>query len=316
MHITLLLFAPTLVCAGWTRPPPHAVQAKTAPMLGAFERSVMAVGKEAILSAGKVIIEGSRRFNLDTGVISKQGSRDILTEYDTKSQEVIRSTIAAAFPSHKFLGEEDVPPGRDAATAAIAALCNEEHLWIVDPIDGTTNFAHSMPLSGTIIAYCSKGVCLFGLIYDPFRDELFSAWKGQGAFMNGEKISVCNTEKIADAVVCTGSPPNTDSLNACLRAMNLISSEVRTVRLLGSAAIMLAWVACGRVTSYFEADMHVWDIAAGSLIIDEAGGKVTDVFGNPTSLTNRNLVSTNGKIHEELLKRLIEAKMYLTPGIK
>jgi myo-inositol-1(or 4)-monophosphatase len=104
-----------------------------------------------------------------------------------------------------------------------------------------------------ILGFVSEGDLIYGHIYDPFRNETFSAWKGGGAFLNGRKIKCCNTMKLADSVVCTGSPPNLESLNACLRATNLISSEVRSMRMLGAASIMLSWLACGRITAYFEA---------------------------------------------------------------
>lgn len=128
-----------------------------------------------------------------------------------------------------------------------------ENYWICDPIDGTTNFAHGMPLSGVILAFVSGGQLVYGHIFDPFRNETFTAWRGGGAFLNGQRIHCCTTSRLRDAVVCSGSPPNIASLNACLRATEFISPQVRTVRMLGSAAIMLAWNACGRVTAYFEA---------------------------------------------------------------
>ena len=129
--------------------------------------------------------------------------------------------------------------------------------------------------------------------------------------MNGKRIHCCNTKTLSTSVVATGSPPNQAALEACLRATNIISSRVRTVRMLGSAAIMLSWVATGRLTSYFEADLNVWDIAAGSLIIQEAGGEVTDVWGKEFNIMTRNLVASNGKIHKELLQSLQEAEMWL-----
>jgi myo-inositol-1(or 4)-monophosphatase len=237
--------------------------------------------------------------------------------------------------------EEDVAPGAEASAQAVGRLANEEHLWIVDPIDGTTNFAHGMPLSGVIIAYASKGVCVFGLIFDPFREvrvaqglavalclsplfpilptsylflitqEMFVAWRGKGAYMNGKQIKCCSTPDLSGAVVATGSPPDLAALAACLRATELISPKVRTVRMLGSAAVMLSWVAMGRLTAYFEADLNVWDLAAGALMIEEAGGRVTDAHGNRFKLTTRNLVATNGKIHDALLVDMVDSEMWI-----
>jgi myo-inositol-1(or 4)-monophosphatase len=233
------------------------------------ENNIVEIAKEAANKAGLLILNSSGSINLDTGIISKIGSRDLVTEVDKQCQNVIKETILTAFPNHKFLGEEEVLPGIEASTSAIEKFKNEEHLWIVDPIDGTTNFAHGMPLSGVIIAYANYGVTKYGLIYDPFRNEFFTAWKGKGAFLNNKPISCCKTSELNKSVVCTGSPPNLKALEACLRATNLISSKVRTVRMLGSAAIMLSWIANGRLTAYFEADLNVWDLAAGfiSLLI-------------------------------------------------
>ena len=222
------------------------------------------VAIDAVRSAGRYILAGSGTINLNDDVKSKIGSRDIVTKVDEEAQEIIKQTIAKAFPHHTFLGEEDLAPGREAGMKAINEMVDNEHLWIIDPVDGTTNFAHGQSLCGVILAYASKGKIEFGCIYDPFLNELFTAWDGQGAFLNGKRIHCCNTPEMKSSVVCTGSPPNLLSLAACLRATNLISAEVRTMRMYGSAAIMLSWLACGRVTAYFEADMNVWDLAAGA----------------------------------------------------
>ena len=226
--------------------------------------SFQRVAVDAVKSAGRAILAGSGTINLSDDVKSKIGSRDVVTKVDIEAQEIIKQTIAAAFPTHTFLGEEDLPPGREAGMKAIKEMVDNEHLWIIDPVDGTTNFAHGQSLCGVILAYASKGKIEFGCIYDPFLNELFTAWDGQGAFLNGKRIHCCDTSEMKSSVVCTGSPPNLLSLAACLRATNLISADVRTMRMYGSAAIMLSWLACGRVTAYFEADMNVWDLAAGA----------------------------------------------------
>jgi myo-inositol-1(or 4)-monophosphatase len=277
----------------------------------AIQEDIEKIAHQAVTAAGKIILQGSGNIDLSLDTKSKIGSRDIVTECDINAQQTIKEIISHAFPAHSFLGEEDILPGREAASLAIAEKVDLDHLWIIDPIDGTTNFAHGQPLCGIILAYASKGRVVFGCIYDPFRNEIFTAWEGQGAFLNGEKINCCNTLELASSIVCTGSPPNIQSMQACLRATNLLSAEVRTMRMLGSAAIMLSWLACGRVTSYFEADMNVWDLAAGCLIVKEAGGTVTDVWGGEYKLQTRNLVASNGNIHEELLSRLIVAECWI-----
>jgi len=277
------------------------------------KKDIEDVAVKAALLAGECIRKGRGTINLNTTDIeSKIGSRDIVTKVDKESQDIIKNTIISKFPTHKFLGEEDVAAGREASKEAIKKFEKEEHLWIVDPIDGTTNFAHGLPICGVIIAYASRGQVIFGCIYDPFFNESFTAYRGCGAFLNGQQIKCCNTDELASSVVCTGSPPNIKSLEACLRAQNILSSQVRTMRMLGSAATMLSWIAArGRVTAYFEADLNVWDLAAGALIIQEAGGKVTDVWGNDYTLSTRNLVASNGKIHDQLLKILQESEMYI-----
>lgn len=277
------------------------------------QKDIEDISIKAALLAGECIRKGRGSINLNTTDIeSKIGSRDIVTKVDKECQDIIKSTILSKFPNHKFLGEEDIEPGIEASKAAIKRFEQEEHLWIVDPIDGTTNFAHGLPICGVIIAYASKGQVIHGCIHDPFFNETFTANKGKGAFLNGQQIKCCNTDELKSSVVCTGSPPNFKSLEACLRAQNILSSQVRTMRMLGSAATMLSWIAAkGRVTAYFEADLNVWDLAAGALIITEAGGKVTDVWGNDYTLGTRNLVASNGKIHDKLLAILQEAEMWI-----
>jgi myo-inositol-1(or 4)-monophosphatase len=275
------------------------------------EENIGNIARQAAWKAGKFILAGSGSIDLNADVESKIGSRDIVTQVDKDCQNVIEETILSHFPDHKFLGEEDVPPGREASQKAIEKLKEEAHLWIVDPVDGTTNFAHGMPLCGVIIAYASYGVVKFGMIYDPFRNETFVAWKGKGAYLNGQRLRCCNTNALSSSVVCTGSPPNFESLSACMRGMHLLSAQVRSMRVLGSACVHLAWLAAGRITGYFEADLNAWDLVAGALIVSEAGGKVTDVWGKEVELTTRNTVASNGIIHYELIEKLREAKMWM-----
>jgi myo-inositol-1(or 4)-monophosphatase len=281
--------------------------------LSSLQKDIEDTAIKAALLAGDCIRKGRGSINLNTTDIeSKIGSRDIVTKVDKESQDIIKSTILAKFPNHKFLGEEDIEPGIEASKEAIKRFEKEEHLWIVDPIDGTTNFAHGLPICGVIIAYASRGQVIHGCIHDPFFNETFTATKDNGAFLNGQQIKCCNTDELKSSVVCTGSPPNFKSLEACLRAQNILSSQVRTMRMLGSAATMLSWIAArGRVTAYFEADLNVWDLAAGVLIIQEAGGRVTDVWGNDYTLGTRNLVASNGKIHDKLLAVLQQAEMWI-----
>ncbi|CAM9722522.1 unnamed protein product [Chrysoparadoxa australica] len=199
--------------------------------------------------------------------------------------------------------QESVEPGSAASSDALAQALDGDHeyLWIVDPIDGTTNFVHAMPLSAVSIGIADKaGNLVIGVIYDPHREEMFHAVKGCGAFLNGAPLHVGEQATLEEAVVAAGAPPTALALGPALRGITALAPKVRTMRLLGSAAIMLAWVACGRLTAYFEADLNAWDIAAGALIIMEAGGHVTEGSGAPYSLATRSVVGSNSLIHSEL----------------
>jgi myo-inositol-1(or 4)-monophosphatase len=209
------------------------------------------------------------------------------------------------FPDHNFLGEESVAPGIEAAKAALEdKLAESGWLWIVDPIDGTTNFASGIPLNLPSIAVAYNGEVVVGVLMDPHRDELFSAVKGQGAYCNGERIYVGEQELIGDAVVGMESPAGQDSLEVALKGIVPLMPKVRTIRMLGSSALMLPWVANGRLTAYWTPDECAWDIAAGSLIVMEAGGRVTELSGKKYSLRSRSLLASNGKVHDEILKVL------------
>lgn len=210
-----------------------------------------------------------------------------------------------AYPDHEFLGEEQVAPGIDAAIAALEEkLAIPGWLWIVDPIDGTTNFASGIPLNMPSIAVAYNGEVMIGVLFDPHHDELFTAIRGRGAYLNGERIQVGSQESLGDAVVGMESPAGQESLEQCLKAITPLMPKVRTIRMLGSSAVMLPWVANGRLTAYWTPDECAWDIAAGSLILQEAGGRVTDIQGNDYTLRTRSLVGSNGKVHDALLEVL------------
>ena len=262
---------------------------------------VLGVATEAAKKAGNIILENAGGAEVAE---YKANSRDLLTLIDPLCEKTIRTTVLDNFPDHDFLGEEDVPPGKEASEAAIEDKLSRngsDWLWIVDPIDGTTNFVHGMPLNMPSIAAAYKGTVVVGVIYDPHRDELFTATKAGGSFLNGKPIKVGDQSELGDAVVAMGSPPGEESRNMSLIGVRALMPRVRTIRMIGSAAIMLAWSANGRLTAYWEYDLSSWDIAAGALIIQEAGGKVTDLSGTPFTLKTRKIVASNGRIHDELL---------------
>lgn len=255
------------------------------------------------------------RNRLGADVIKSKASRgDLLTEVDGQVQELIQEHVQSVFPTHAFLGEETVPAGAKAsaeALNAVMAASSAEFLWIVDPIDGTTNFVQSLPLVGISIGVARRTAAagswemVAGAIIDPFKDEVFTACKGGGAFLNGAPICV-GSEPLADAVVATGFAPNEASLRPMVRGIAAVGARARTVRMLGSAAIMLAWVACGRLSCYFEADLNAWDTAAGVLLVREAGGVVTDLRGDAFEVATRPLLASNRAAHVELQATLAE----------
>lgn len=267
---------------------------------------VLEVASEAARQAGQLILAGVGAEVRAT----KASPRDLLTEVDGAAQRVIEASISEAFPEHDFLGEESVAPGAEAAAAALADkdLSSKDWLWIVDPIDGTTNFATALPLSCVSIGVAFRHKVVAAVVYDPFQDELFSASLGHGAHLNGAALRVSGATDLGECVVYAGSPPNLASMKPSLRGINALMPRARTVRLVGSAALMLAWVAAGRGAAYFEPDLNAWDTAAGALLVAEAGGRVSDSLTNaPYELSTRRILATNGHIHGELHKLLVDA---------
>ncbi|KAL7517384.1 hypothetical protein ACHAWX_002334 [Stephanocyclus meneghinianus] len=266
--------------------------------------SLLSVAIAASKKAGEIILGNAGGAEVTE---RKANSRDLLTLVDPLCEKTIRETILSSYPSHDFLGEEDVPPGAEASAAAIdEKLKNNKSgfLWIVDPIDGTSNFVHGMPLCMPSIGLAHNGEMILGVIHDPHRDETFTAIRGRGAYMNNTPIKVGTQSSLGDAIVAMGSPPAEASMNMSLLALPHLMPKVRTIRMLGSAALMLAWVACGRLTAYWEYDLSSWDVAAGSILIEEAGGEMSDLKGGRWSVTERKICGSNGRVHEELLEVL------------
>jgi len=259
------------------------------------------VASEAARAAGRII---AKKIGAEV-VKTKAFAADLLTEVDGECEEVIRATVRQAFPEHGFLGEETA--GTPEATAE--QLKVPGWLWVVDPIDGTTNFAAGQPLSAVSIGVSRDGILRVGVIYDPFRDELFSAIVGKGTHLNGKAIRVSQGIKnLEHAVIASGAPPNPKSAAPCFRAMSLLAPpRTRTIRILGSAAVNFAWVACGRLDAWFEPDLNAWDSAAGALLVREAGGRVTDCLGIEYVLGTRPVCASNGAVHAELLGVIAEA---------
>jgi myo-inositol-1(or 4)-monophosphatase len=242
-------------------------------------------------------------------VDTKYSSHDLVTEVDKGSEMMIRNLIMTHFPSHSFLGEEGVEPGPAASAKALQEVSEEEYVWIVDPIDGTTNFVHGFPFFTVSIALAYRGEVIVGVVYDPSRDELFVAEKGKGAYLHGRKTRVSSEAELVDSLIATGFPADRyGALSVNLRGIQALAPQVRNIRMAGSAALHLAYVAAGRLSGFWEIGLNSWDIAAGALLIQESGGKVTDTEGRPYTLAVRNIMATNSKIHDELKQQLVEAK--------
>lgn len=238
----------------------------------------------------------------------KYSAHDLVTEVDKGSERLIRKLIGTHFPDHSFLGEEGVEPGPEASAKALEEASSSEYLWIVDPIDGTTNFVHGFPFFCVSIALAYQGEVIVGVVYDPVRDELFVAEKGKGAYMHGKRIGVSTEPTLRDSLIATGFPADHHyALPLNLKGIGEIAPKVRNLRIAGSAALHMAYVAAGRLSGFWEIGLNSWDMAAGALLIQESGGLVTDAKGEPYSLCVRNVVATNGHLHNELLKALTQA---------
>lgn len=213
--------------------------------------------------------------------------------------------ILTHYPDHAILGEEGVEPGAEALTAALDEAREHEYLWIVDPIDGTTNFVHGFPFYCVSIALVVKGELTVGVIYDPIRDEMFVAEKGKGAYMHGIPTKVSAETLPGNSLIAMGFPPD----RVMAQPMNMaglqqIMPQVRGIRAGGSAALHLAYVAAGRVDGYWEVGLSPWDCAAGVLLVLESGGKVTNTLGDPYDIGTRHVVASNGRIHDYLVTSL------------
>ena len=268
-------------------------------------KSFTAVAVNTAAKAGERI---KSKLGSHTSLRTKYSSHDLVTEVDKGSETMIRKLIQTHFPTHAFLGEEGVEPGPAASTEALHKVSDAEYLWIVDPIDGTTNFVHGFPFFSVSIALAHKGEVIVGVIYDPIRDELFVAEKGKGAYVHGNKMAVSSENNLQSSLVATGFPADREyALPVNMKGLQAMVPEVRNVRTSGSAALHLAYLAAGRLSGFWEIGLNSWDLAAGVLIVQESGGMVTDTKGNPYDLSVRNVLASNGLIHKEFQQCLAEA---------
>ncbi|MDH4150471.1 MAG: inositol monophosphatase [Betaproteobacteria bacterium] len=255
---------------------------------------------KAARRAGGIINRASR--NLDVIAVKEKAANDFVSDVDREAEQAIIRTLREAYPAHAILAEESGASG------------TSEYQWIIDPLDGTTNFLHGFPQYAVSIALLHKGVINQAVIYDPGRNDLFTATKGRGAYLNETRLRVSKRPHLQPCLIGTGFPyRQLEHLEAYLGMMRDIIKHTAGVRRPGSAALDLAYVAAGRLDGFWELGLSKWDIAAGALLITEAGGLVGDLQGNDRYLESGNIVAGNPKVFAQLLPLLAP---HLTPALK
>lgn len=257
---------------------------KEIPMIQLAIEAALETGKYLKESVGKVL-EVESKYGQETNLV---------TQIDKNAEEIIINKIRKKYPDHDFLAEESGSHNKQS-----------EYRWVIDPLDGTLNFTHGIPLFSVSIAVEKQGEIVAGVVYEPNLDELFTAEKGKGAFLNKKPIRVSKVDSLIESMMVTGFPytirDNPD--NAVQHFVNLLM-KVQGVRRLGSAAVDLCYVACGRFEGFWEVSLNAWDMAAGILFIEEAGGRFTDFRGAPSSIYNKQVLATNGLIHDKVVEVL------------
>jgi myo-inositol-1(or 4)-monophosphatase len=241
--------------------------------------------------AGEIVRDG---FGKNFQIEYKTNDKNLVTEIDKKSEKVIIDFISRKYPSHAVLAEESGEHKKDS-----------EYLWVIDPLDGTTNFAHGLPIFSVSIGVMKKNEIIAGVVYDVMQNIYYSAEKGSGAFANDNKINVNKNDKIGLGVLVTGFPYNVaDNPDNAFEKFESLTKQARAVRRLGSAAIDFAYVARGVFDGFWEVSLHPWDLCAGKLLVEEAGGLVTDFDGNKIDIFTPQILASNKKIHQQMIDGL------------
>jgi len=251
---------------------------------------IIQAAREAALKAGRMLRE-----NIGKSIeISYKGTVDLVTNFDTQAQRVIFDHLSSCFPDHDYLAEEGLSQNKGA-----------EFRWIIDPLDGTTNYAHQFPVFTVSIALEREGEVVLGLIYDPMREEMFSAVKGKGSFLNGEGIRVSAVDDLNKSLLATGFPYDirASKVNNITHFNNFLT-RVQGIRRCGSAAMDLCYVASGRFDGFWELKLSPWDMAAGALIVQEAGGLISDFQNGEFTIYGAEILASNGLIHQQIVEVL------------
>jgi myo-inositol-1(or 4)-monophosphatase len=253
------------------------------------------IAKKAALEAGAYILKAMP----EKHHIDKKGTVNLVTEVDRDAEKIIHKIITTAFPEDRFIAEEGTTNAGESAL-----------VWYVDPLDGTTNFAHRLPHYCVSIGLVESGQSVAGCVYNPNLDECFTAAKGKGAFLNDKPIHVSQVDNLTDSLLATGFPYDLrDSSEDNLVNFALFYKKCQAVRRAGAAALDLAYVACGRFDGFWEFKLQGWDIAAGIILVQEAGGQVSDFSGNHVEITKGEVLASNGKIHSTMIEILKKASL-------
>jgi myo-inositol-1(or 4)-monophosphatase len=254
----------------------------------------LTIAVKAARRAGNVINRGAR--DLDLLTVSAKGPKDFVSEVDREAERQIVETLLGAYPDHAILAEEGTAKGANA---------DAENVWIIDPLDGTTNFLHGFPQYCVSIALAHRGQITQAVIYDPCRNDLFTATRGRGAYLNDRRIRVSRRQLLRDCLIGTGFPFRDGSyLDTYLKMMKTMIEHTAGLRRPGAAALDLAYVAAGFYDGFWEVGLNPWDVAAGSLLVQEAGGLIGDLAGEDTFLHGGQVVAANPKIFAQMIAAL------------
>ena len=253
-----------------------------------MSHSFVGTAAEAVLKSGAIQLA---KYGQPISIEHK-GTINLVTEVDHACEDAIVALLRERYPDHDIVTEETQ-----------IEQTGSPYVWYIDPLDGTTNFAHGYPCFCTSVALAHEGKVVAGAVYEPLREELYTAERGQGSFLNGRRLRVSNATELINSLLLTGFPYDVrDDLPGKLRMFNKLMGEARAVRRDGSAALDLCFVAAGRVEGFWEETLYPWDMMAGNLMIEEAGGRVSRFDGTPIGMRADEILATNGRIHERMLQ--------------